>query len=61
MEKNNIVDRRAVRLEDVMKEGFIPFLGGRPKRLTIISRDDITNISIALNTTDSVDSYIAQL
>lgn len=61
MEKNTIVDRLVIRGEEVTKEGFIPFLGGRPKRLTIINRDDIVNLSIALNTTDSVDSYLAQL
>ena len=31
-----------------MRPDYIPFLGGRPKRETIISKDEITNLSIML-------------
>ncbi len=61
MKNNTVVDKRQVRLEDVMKPGFIPFLGGRPKRETIIGKDEITNLKIELNTTRTVDEFITQL
>ena len=61
MEKPTIIDKRPVRLEDVTRIDYIPFLGGRPNRETIISRDDITNISILLNTTSSVSEFLEKL
>ncbi len=61
MKNNLIVDKRKVRLEDVMKPGFIPFLGGRPKRETIISKDEITNLQITLYTTRTVNEFITKL
>jgi hypothetical protein len=61
MEKRNVLDKRQVKLEEIMKNGYIPFLGGRPKRETIIGPDDIVNLRIALNTNDSVESFIKAL
>lgn len=48
--KKNVIDKRKIRLEEVTKDEYIPFLGGRPERDTIITQDDITNLIIALNT-----------
>lgn len=36
----------------------IPFMGGRPKRDTVINSDDIINLVIACNTCSSVDEFI---
>ena len=37
-------------------ESVIPFLGGRPDRKTVISKDDILNLIITLHTTsDSLE------
>jgi hypothetical protein len=59
--KKNVIDRRQIHLEKVMRPDYIPFLGGRPKRTTIISNDDILNLAILLNTTDSVETLIKSL
>jgi hypothetical protein len=61
MENSKVVDKRQIRLEDLMKPGYIPFLGGRPKRQTVITADDVTNLSIALNTTMSVEELITKI
>lgn len=57
-EKRNVIDRRAVRLEKVLSKDFIPFLGGRPDRATVISNEDITNLAIAINTAASLDEFM---
>ena len=61
MEKPIIIDKRSVRLEEVTKLDYIPFLGGRPERTTIISRDEITNLAIILNTTATVSEFLEKL
>jgi hypothetical protein len=61
MENKNIIDKRQIRLEEVMKPDYIPFLGGRPERETVIRMDDIMNLKINLNTTDSVDEFIKKM
>jgi hypothetical protein len=58
MENKRIVDKRQIRLEEVMKPDYIPFLGGRPERLTAIRADDIVNLKIILNTTESVEEFL---
>ncbi|MBN2036774.1 MAG: hypothetical protein JW768_08545 [Chitinispirillaceae bacterium] len=58
MENKKIVDKRQIRLEEVMKPDYIPFLGGRPERLTVIRMDDIVNLKIILNTTKSVEEFL---
>jgi hypothetical protein len=57
----HILDKRSVRLEDVMKEGYIPFLGGRPEREKVISADDVLNMAISLNTTTTVEDFLSAL
>ena len=61
MENKRVIDKRYIRLEEVMKAGFIPFLGGRPERVSIIKADKILNLRILLNTTSSVEMFIAEL
>jgi len=61
MENGRVIDRRQIRLEKVMGPDFIPFLGGRPERIGIISADDIVNLKIMLNTSASVQDLIANL
>ncbi len=61
MENRNIVDKRSVRLEHVMRPDYIPFMGGRPKRETIIGADEILNLVILLNTTITVEAFINKL
>ena len=61
MENSKVVDKRQIRLEELMKPGYIPFLGGRPKRDTVITVDDVMNLAIAINTTASVEDLIAQI
>ncbi|MBN1576915.1 MAG: hypothetical protein JW913_10200 [Chitinispirillaceae bacterium] len=60
MEKPNIIDKRQIRLEDLEKADYIPFLGGRPQRTTIINHDDCINLTILLNTTTTVDDLLKQ-
>jgi hypothetical protein len=59
--KKNVIDRRQIHLEKIMRPDYIPFLGGRPKRTIIINNEDIMNLSIMLNTTDSVETFIKNL
>jgi len=58
MENKKIIDKRQIRLEEVMKPDYIPFMGGRPERITVIRMDDIVNLKINLNTTESVEEFI---
>ena len=55
MESKKIIDKRVVRLEEMSKEGYIPWLGGRPHRETVIGWDDVADLSIALNTINSFE------
>ena len=50
MERKHVVDKRSVRLEKVLESDYIPFLGGRPARETVIGNEDVIDLSIALNT-----------
>jgi hypothetical protein len=61
MENRHVVDKRSIKLEDVLKKDFIPFLGGRPKRETIIGKDDIMNLAITLNICASVEEFLAKV
>jgi hypothetical protein len=61
MDKSRVIDRRHIRLEEVMKPDYIPFMGGRPKRATVISTDDTLNLVILLNTSITVEEFISKL
>jgi hypothetical protein len=54
----NVHDHRSIKLEDVMKPNYIPFLGGRPKRDEIISADDEIDLRILFNTTSTVEEFL---
>ena len=58
LEKKNVIDRRSIKLEDVLKPDYIPFLSGRPTRETIIGKDDLMNLEIMLHTTNTVEDFI---
>ena len=58
MEKKNVFDRRSVKLEEILKPGYIGFMEGRPKRERVINPEDITNLSILLNTSKSLDEFV---
>lgn len=61
MEDRHVIDKRSIKLEDVMKKDYIPFLGGRPERQTIMGKDDILNLEITLNTCSSVDEFLKKI
>lgn len=58
MEKKPVVDKRSIRLEDVMKKDYIPFLGGRPHREKVIRLDDVLDVKINLNLVETVEDFI---
>ncbi len=57
MEPKNVIDERPVGTASPAT-ARIPFLSGRPERETIISVDEITNLTIVLNITKSVDEFL---
>ncbi len=61
MEKRHVVDKRSIKLENVLKSDYIPFLGGRPIRDKVIGKDDILNLRIILNTLSTVDEFVAKI
>ncbi|MCX7727589.1 MAG: hypothetical protein N2053_12160 [Chitinispirillaceae bacterium] len=62
MERNKkIIDRRIIRLEEINKKDYIPFLGGRPKRNTLITKDEILDLKILLNTTNGVEEFLEKI
>ena len=61
MEKKRVVDKRSIRLEEVMKKDYIPFLGGRPEREKVISVDDVINVRIHLNSVQTVEDLIQNI
>ena len=61
MDNKNVIDKRSVRLEEVMKPDYIPFMGGRPDRGTVISADDILDLVILLNTTEAAEEFVNKL
>jgi len=60
MDSKKVVDKRSVKLEHVMASNFIPFLGGRPARDTVINDEDVMNLRITLGTIDSVEEFLAK-
>jgi hypothetical protein len=58
MNNPHVIDKRTVKLEEMTRKGFIPFLGGRPKRETIINKDEIMNLAILINTTANVEEFL---
>ncbi|HEX2957234.1 MAG TPA: hypothetical protein VHO70_10395 [Chitinispirillaceae bacterium] len=58
MEDKNVVDKRSIKLEDVLKPDYIPFLAGRPSREKVIGADDLINLKINLNTCNTVEEFL---
>lgn len=59
MERRNMLDSRPKHLENSNVKNTIPFLGGRPDRINVISEDEIIDLKINLNITNSVDEFLA--
>ncbi len=60
-ERKNVVDRRSIKLEHVLKSDYIPFLAGRPDRENPIGKDDMVNLEIVLNTSKTIDEFLQKL
>lgn len=56
-----INDKRRTKLEDVNKAGYIPFLSGRPKRDLGITKDEILDLKILLNSAKGIDQFIERM
>jgi hypothetical protein len=56
-----IRDNRSVKLDRVYAQDYIPLFAGRPKRETIIGKDDLLDIKILIHATHTVDEFIAKL
>ncbi len=61
LEKKNVIDKRSIKLEDVLKPDYIPFLSGRPEREAIIGKDDLMNLEITLHTAHSVEEFLKNI
>lgn len=58
MKEKNIIDKRHIKLEHVLKPDYIPFLSGRPDREKIINQEDMTNLKINLNVCNTVEDFL---
>ena len=61
MKKPIVIDKRSVRLETISHPDYIPFLGGRPDRTTVITHEDEINLRILLNTVTSIEELIRHI
>ena len=60
MEKH-IHDKRRFSLNKILSDEYIPYLGGRPERGTIIGKHDVIDLKIALNITADVNEFVESL
>ena len=62
MEKNpgkkKVIDKRSIKLENVLKSYYIPFLSGRPERKKVICNEDLIDLEIVLNTTNTIEEFL---
>jgi hypothetical protein len=58
MGNKHVIDKRSIKLDEILKSDYIPFLGGRPERDEVISHDDVLNLSIALNTAETLEELL---
>src|SRR4051812_5490770 len=49
---------RTAKWEKILAGDYIPLFGGRPLRAVNISKDDVLNLRIVLNTTGSVEEFL---
>ena len=61
MRKRNVIDKRRIKLENIKRDDYIPFLAGRPKRTKVINKDDVVNLTIELNVNKSIDGLLKKL
>jgi len=61
MNSKNVYDKRKVKLEEIMKEGYIPFLEGRPRRDKIIKSEDLVDLIIALETCETLEEFLQKV
>ncbi len=61
MKRNHVFEKRPVRLEELIPQGYIPFLHGRPVREMPITKDDVLNLRIALNTAEDLEEFVQQV
>ena len=61
MEQSRIKLEKALKLATPVKKDFIPLFSGRPLRDTVIGKEEILNLEIALNTARSLEEFIAQV
>jgi hypothetical protein len=59
--KENVNDRRVVKLEKIMDPNYIPFLGGRPARADQINKNDVLDMKIMVNLCGNVEEFIAAM
>lgn len=59
MENSDTLDKTQIPPDEATKEGFIPFLEGRPKRDAVINGEDILNLKIALNTAKNLEEFVS--
>lgn len=58
----HMTDKKRIQPEDVTRRGsYIPYLSGRPDRHAVINSDDVLNLTILLNTTESFDAFLAAI
>jgi hypothetical protein len=56
----DLEDSRAVKLQSLAAQDFIPLFSGRPKREKVIGRDDLVDLDILLHTCDTVEAFLAK-
>lgn len=58
---SNFKDKRSAKLQHVQSPDFIPLFAGRPQREKVIGREDSLDLKILLNTSASVDEFLAKM
>lgn len=61
MKRPHVEDHRRIKLEKIQSPEYIPFLEGRPKRIKVIRGEDVLNLSIALNTSKSLEEFLNKI
>src|SRR6185295_7891507 len=59
--ERKIPQSRSEKWEKILAGTYIPMFGGRPRRGAAISKDDLLNLAILLNTTRNVDDFLKKI